>query len=75
MSRPFKRIHEGAWLGGVCGGLAYAWGWPTWVIRFLWLVAVLGLGFGGLIYVLLWLLVPRWAQTPSDYAQVTEEAS
>lgn len=71
LSRPFKRTNDPAWLGGVASGLAYAFGWPTWVVRLFWVIAVLGLGFGTLLYVLLWILVPHWPVDPVDYADVT----
>jgi len=71
MSRPFKRVKAHAWLGGVCAGVAYALGIPTSVVRLLWALSVICLGFGGLIYVLLWLFMPRWPATPPDYRLVT----
>lgn len=71
MNRPFKRIQAGAWLGGICGGLAYAVGWPTWVVRLILVLSVVCLGFGILAYLLLWIFVPRWPATPADYALVT----
>jgi phage shock protein PspC (stress-responsive transcriptional regulator) len=74
MSRPFKRLPDHAWLGGVSSGLAYAFGWPTWVVRLVWIAALLCLGFGPLIYLLLWIVVPRWPSTPSDYRAVTGDA-
>jgi phage shock protein PspC (stress-responsive transcriptional regulator) len=72
-SRSFKRTQEHAWIGGVASGLAYTLGWYTWAVRLLWVLAVVFLGIGPLIYVLLWLLVPRWAADPMDYVQVTED--
>jgi phage shock protein C len=71
MDRSFKRVKKAAWLGGVCAGLAYALGLPTWMIRALWLVLFLGAGIGGLIYVVLWLVVPPWPAEPIDYDTVT----
>lgn len=72
-SRPFKCLPTRAWIGGVASGLAYALGWPTWVVRMLWVLSVLCLGFGTLAYVLLWLLVPNWGAEPVDYASVTDD--
>lgn len=71
MDRPFKRVKRAAWLGGVCAGLAYAIGTPTWLIRALWLLLFLGAGIGGLIYLVLWIVVPRWSVEPPDYEMVT----
>jgi phage shock protein PspC (stress-responsive transcriptional regulator) len=50
---------EDRWIGGVCGGIGALTGVDAWVWR---LVFVLGLLLGGftlLLYVLLWILVPR----------------
>ncbi len=47
------------WIAGVCGGLARVSGLDSWVWR---LLFALGAMFGGvtlLIYVLLWIFVPR----------------
>lgn len=47
------------WIAGVCGGLAQATRVESWVWR---LLFALGLMFGGvtiLIYILLWIFVPR----------------
>ncbi|MEW5882429.1 MAG: PspC domain-containing protein [Pseudomonadota bacterium] len=47
------------WIAGVCGGIAAATGVESWVWR---LAFVLGLLFGGftlLLYLLLWIFVPR----------------
>jgi phage shock protein PspC (stress-responsive transcriptional regulator) len=71
MDRPFKRVKKAAWLGGICAGLAYALGVPTWLTRALWLLLFLGAGIGGLIYLVLWLVVPQWPEEPLDYAAVT----
>jgi phage shock protein PspC (stress-responsive transcriptional regulator) len=71
MDRPFKRVKKAAWIGGVCAGVAYALGTPTWVIRGLWLLLFLGAGFGGLLYIVLWIVVPPWPAEPLDYDSIT----
>jgi phage shock protein PspC (stress-responsive transcriptional regulator) len=47
-------------LGGVCGGIAEYFGWPSWVVRLIYvLVSILSAAFPGiLIYLLLWFLMP-----------------
>jgi phage shock protein C len=50
---------EDRWIAGVCGGIGALTGVDAWVWR---LVFLLGLFLGGftlLLYVLLWILVPR----------------
>jgi phage shock protein PspC (stress-responsive transcriptional regulator) len=47
------------WIAGVCGGIGAATGVESWIWR---LVFVLGVLFGGftlLLYLLLWIFVPR----------------
>ncbi len=47
-------------LGGVCGGMADAVGWPAWLVRVLFVVGSIAAVAvpGSLIYVVLWILVP-----------------
>ncbi len=47
------------WIAGVCGGIGAVTGVESWLWR---LIFVLGLAFGGftlLLYLLLWIFVPR----------------
>ena len=58
------RIAEGAWLGGVCTGLARHLGWPVMVVRITF-VALMTFQFIGVIaYGALWLLMPP--SSPAD---------
>ena len=55
----FRLSESDKWIAGVCGGLADVTGLDSWVWR---LLFALGAMFGGvtlLIYVLLWIFVPR----------------
>ncbi|WP_413558871.1 PspC domain-containing protein [Bdellovibrio sp. HCB209] len=52
------RASDGA-LCGVCKGLAQAFEIETWILRVIWLVAVLWFGTGVLLYFILWLTLPR----------------
>lgn len=60
MNRVLTRSKSDKMLGGVCGGLAEYFGWPSWVVRFICvLVSILSAAFPGiLIYLLLWFLMP-----------------
>jgi phage shock protein PspC (stress-responsive transcriptional regulator) len=51
-------------IGGVCGGFAEYFGWTPWIVRFIYvLVTILSAAFPGiLIYLLLWVLMPKQAQ-------------
>ncbi len=69
-----RLAHEHAWLGGVCAGIAYNLGIPTWVVRLLWvLINALGVGFPITVYILLWVFVPRWDNDPDDFLARTGE--
>lgn len=54
-----RRSATDQWLGGVCGGLATFSGLDAWLWRLLFALMVILGGTGLLLYVLLWILVPR----------------
>ena len=60
-TRSLRRSRQHRILGGVCGGLADWLGWPPTVVRILYVaVSILSAAFpGALVYVILWLVVPR----------------
>ena len=54
-----RRSRSDRWLGGVCGGMAPATGLPSWLWRLIFLsLAVCG-GTGAMLYLLLWILLPK----------------
>ncbi len=72
--RNLRKVPGESWIGGVCAGLGYTIGVPTWVIRIVFVLSVLIYGFGVLPYVLLWIFLPSWQNgQPSDYEQVTRQ--
>lgn len=61
---PLYRSRRYSILGGVCGGLAEWLGWsPTWV-RILYVIgSILSVAFpGAIVYVILWLVIPKAPQ-------------
>jgi len=64
-----RRIKGRHWLGGVCAGIGYWLGVPTWLVRLVWTVLLLCYGIGGIVYVLLWVFMPAWETVPSDYEE------
>jgi phage shock protein C len=69
-TRPKLRRMKGRhWLGGVCAGIGYWLGVPTWLVRLLWTVTVLAYGLGAVLYILLWIFMPAWDQVPADYEE------
>jgi len=66
--RPkLRRIKGRHRLGGVCAGVGYWLGMPTWIVRLVWTLMVLAYGFGFLAYILLWIFMPVWDHIPEDY--------
>ncbi len=58
------RSHRHRIIAGVAGGLAETFGLPVWLVRLLFLIAMLPGGVPGiLLYVVLWIVLPerRWA--------------
>ena len=54
----WTRASDGA-LAGVCKGLGQALGIETWVLRVIWLIAMLWFGSGVLVYLILAICLPR----------------
>lgn len=76
--KRWAKVEEYAMLGGVLAGLSYAIGVPTWVTRIAFFVLAgstaiaefLGCSLAGL-YILLWIFMPAWVQTPADFLERT----
>jgi phage shock protein C len=54
----FHRSDRDRVIGGVCGGLGEYTPIPAWIWRILFCAAVLFLGFGVVVYLLLWIFAP-----------------
>ena len=67
LARPLRLSRRDRKLAGVCGGLAEWLGWDPTVVRLLYLlVSVVSAAFPGiLVYLVLWVVVPR---APSEDA-------
>lgn len=65
-TRVRKRLYrdgDNSMVGGVCAGLGHYFGTdPTW-IRILWVIALIGFGVGLLVYVVLWIIIPKAVTT------------
>lgn len=60
-----RRSRSERWFGGVCGGLAQVSGIAVWLWRLAFVLFVLCAGVGGLVYLLLWLVLPLEAPPPA----------
>lgn len=71
VKRRLRRISEEEWIGGVCAGIGYRLGIPTWIVRLIWTCAFLLCGIGLILYILLWIFMPVWEETPEDYYEIS----
>lgn len=58
-ARRFTRSTTDKWIVGVCGGIAEYFGWSPAVVRLLFVLSCLLPGPQFVIYLVLWLLVPK----------------
>ena len=56
--RRLVRPRAGRRIAGVCAGVAQYYGWNVTTIRLLWLLLFLFAGTGGLLYIILWIVMP-----------------
>ena len=54
-----RRSRSDRWLGGVCGGLGKVTGTESWIWRLVFFLSVVCVGFGVLLYLLMWIFVPE----------------
>lgn len=64
-TRKLYRSTEDRWLGGVCGGVAEYFGKDAWLVRLVFAAGfLLGIGTLGVVYLLMWWLVPNRPTSP-----------
>jgi phage shock protein C len=54
-----RRSRSDRWLGGVCGGIGKASGIESWIWRLMFVLCTVFIGFGLLVYLLMWIFVPE----------------
>ena len=57
-TKRLYRSKENKIIGGVCGGIAEYFSIDPVIIRLLWVLMVLGYGFGVLAYIIAWIIIP-----------------
>jgi len=62
--RPFARYSADKKIAGVCGGVARYFDLDSSVVRAVWLLSVLLAGSGGLVYLVLWIVMPLDPEYP-----------
>ena len=58
-NKQLQRSSQNKVIGGVCAGLARYLGVDTVLVRIVFLVALLFFGTGPLIYIILWIVMPK----------------
>lgn len=73
MINKLYRSQTDRMLGGVCGGLGQYLGLDATLVRiFFVLLALAGHGIGVLLYILLWVIVPRQGAAPEGATEIAE---
>jgi phage shock protein PspC (stress-responsive transcriptional regulator) len=70
--RKLYRDPENAIFGGVAAGLAAYFNMETWIIRLIWVILFIPFQVMGLLYIILWIVVPR-ALTPAQKLEMRGE--
>jgi phage shock protein PspC (stress-responsive transcriptional regulator) len=63
MATTLTRPRRGRILAGVCAGIARRYGWSPWQVRIVFLVSCLLPGPQIVLYIALWILMPRDPRT------------
>jgi phage shock protein PspC (stress-responsive transcriptional regulator) len=71
-SKKLYRDEDDKMLGGVCAGLGHYFGVDRIWVRLLVLIAFFGFGTGFIIYIILWVIIPK-AQTTSEKLEMKGE--
>ncbi|MDH4137767.1 MAG: PspC domain-containing protein [Anaerolineae bacterium] len=74
MNTKLYRSRTGSMIGGVCGGLGQYLGIDPTIVRLFFVLLALGKGVGVLIYLALWLIVPREGQAEEATMEETIRA-
>jgi phage shock protein PspC (stress-responsive transcriptional regulator) len=56
---PLTRPRRGRVIAGVCAGIARRYGWSPWLVRLLFVASCLLPGPQILLYIALWILMPK----------------
>lgn len=62
-TRRLNRSTNDKWIAGVCGGIAEYFGWSANIVRLLFVLSCLLPGPQFIIYLVLWLIIPKNKET------------
>lgn len=58
-TRKLRRSRSDKRVAGVCAGVADYFGIDPTIVRVVWLLSVLALGFGVILYLICWVVLPQ----------------
>lgn len=71
--KNLTRIPAKGIVGGVAAGIAYFFAWPLWIVRIVMAILIIsGMHFTPILYILMWIFVPKIEKTPEDFDAVTK---
>jgi phage shock protein C len=73
MSKRFYRSEKDKIIGGVCAGIADYLNIDPVVIRIIFVVALLTEGFGLMLYIILWIVIPSENSKKESNKEIVEE--
>lgn len=64
--RRLSKSRGDRWISGVCGGLGEHTPLPSWIWRVIFSILFFWFGSGLLVYILLWIFMPKESHDPLD---------
>ncbi len=61
-----RLVRKNGKIAGVCGGLASYFGLDATTLRIIWVILVLGAGTGILVYLIMWIVMPKEDARPTS---------
>jgi phage shock protein C len=69
--RKLKKVPDRKRIAGVCAGFAYWLSVEVWFMRLMWILLIFVNGIGLFAYILFWMVLPKWENTPQDFDEAT----
>lgn len=73
MAKRLYRSEKDQIIGGVCAGIAEYFNIDPVVIRIIFVIALLSEGFGLIVYIILWIVIPSENSVKKNNKEVVEE--
>ncbi|MHC1716838.1 MAG: PspC domain-containing protein [Candidatus Dojkabacteria bacterium] len=73
MVKKLYRSEQNKIIGGVCGGLAEYFDIDPSIVRIVFVLSCFTKGFGLLLYLIFWIVLPTYSSLEKDSSQIMEE--